>query len=829
MAKHRPRTRKAKAAPPDGEVLFREFAENVPEIVWIREAGSEQILYVNPAWKVITDHSPPRSRDDFLQLVHPDDLERVTSEARAAIFGGVNHRYRIVRPDGSQRWLHMRTFAVRDALGRIYRVAGIGKDVTDEVFKDQKLRQFRAAVDASADLVLLIDPKRMRYVDINDTASRTLGYSREELLAMGPSAIFSAPGDELARSYERLMVGDQAPARVEGVYRRKDGTTFPVESFRRVVASVEGDIIVATARDISARRQTEAQLAYLAQFDSLTDLPNRLLFRDRLAQTIAQAQRTRHPAAVLLIDLDRFKLVNDTQGHAVGDELLKETALRLSQCVRNGDTVGRFGGDEFGVVLSGLGKPGDASRVAQKMLDALARPVVLNGHETYITASVGITLYPGDGTEPDSLLANADVAMYRAKELGRNQCQYFTQEMNERAQQWMVMGTALRRALECEEFRLYYQPKVDLATGKVCGFEALLRWQHPGRGLVYPLEFIPLLEDTGLIVPVGEWVLQSACAQVKAWRDAGLPALPVAVNLSARQFQQKDLESSVRRILREVGVDPSLIQFELTESLLMRDPEGAARTLLSLKELGVRLSVDDFGTGYSSLAYLKRFPLNELKIDRVFVRDIATNPDDAAITLAIISLAHSLGLEVVAEGVETEAQLNLLRLHGCDEMQGFYFARPQTATDCTATLIEGRRLKEPAANEKQSAPEVLLVDDAENDLFLLRKALEPAGYRVHTARSPKLGLEVLAKRPIDIVISDHAMPGMTGVEFLAGVRTLYPAAIRIMISGSSNPASMADAINAAGVHKFISKDWDTRRLLVEIRAAYLQHRKARAS
>jgi diguanylate cyclase (GGDEF)-like protein len=451
------------------------------------------------------------------------------------------------------------------------------------------------------------------------------------------------------------------------------------------------------------RKNAEDRLAYLAQFDSLTGLPNRHLFHDRLAQAMAHARRRNTMMAVLFIDLDRFKLVNDTLGHAVGDQLLQAAAGRLQECVRASDTVGRLGGDEFSAILSEVGEPGDASIVAQKIIEALARPFNLEGHETYVSASIGITVFPADGEVAGALIMNADAAMYRAKEQGRNNYQYFTREMNERALLRVNMESQLRRGLERDEFTLHYQPRIDLRLGSICGFEALLRWRHPERGLVMPAEFIPILEDMGQIVPVGEWVIAQACRQLVAWQKSGLRVPPLAVNLSARQFQQKDLESSVRRILRETGADAALVQFEITESLLMQDPEAAVHTLRKLNESGVKISVDDFGTGYSSLSYLKRFPLDALKIDREFIRDIPGDAEDAAITVAIINLAHSLELEVVAEGVETEAQLDFLAAHDCDEMQGYYFSMPVEAPLCEAMLREGRRLERGAPAQPRTS------------------------------------------------------------------------------------------------------------------------------
>jgi len=569
------------------------------------------------------------------------------------------------------------------------------------------------------------------------------------------------------------------------------------------------------------RKSAEERLAYLAQFDTLTGLPNRHLFRDRLMQTMAQAQRGDWPMAVLFIDLDRFKLVNDSLGHAAGDKLLQEAAARLGKCLRSGDTVGRLGGDEFGAILADLRDPADTALVAQKIIDALAQPFTIEGQEAFISASIGITLYPEDSADAGALIMNADTAMYRAKEQGRSNYQYFMREMNERSLQRVQLDGALRRALERNEFRLYYQPKADLATGRICGIEALLRWQHPERGLVSPAEFIPVLEDTGMIVPVGEWVLRTACEQARAWQDAGLTVPVISVNLSARQFQQKNLDATVRGILEQTGIDPGMVELEITESLLMHDPEGAEKILHSLKESGVKLSVDDFGTGYSSLGYLKRFPLDTLKIDRTFVRDITANSDDAMLTLAIISLAHNLRLNVIAEGVETEAQVDFLALHACDQIQGFYFCRPAPAEECGRMLRENlllRRRYPGGANE----PALLLLDDSEEDLLLLGHALRQGGFNVLTANSAEQAFNLLTAQPVDVVISDQRMPGMSGVEFLGRVRKLYPRVLRILATSASDPLVLSEAVNRAGIDKFLSKHWDAAQLRREVHDAYRQ-------
>jgi diguanylate cyclase (GGDEF)-like protein len=434
------------------------------------------------------------------------------------------------------------------------------------------------------------------------------------------------------------------------------------------------------------RHQTQTRLAYMAEFDALTGLPNRNLLHDRLTQSLVQARRHGWQGAVLFIDLDRFKLVNDTLGHHVGDRLIAEVGRRIKECVRAGDTVGRVSGDEFGVVLPELAQPDDAALVAQKILEALALPFDLGGNEAYVTASIGISVFPSDGPDAETLLKNADMAMYRAKELTRNAYCFFTGEMNQRSVAKLHLNTDLRRAIERREFVLHYQPKIDLADGRIHGVEALLRWSHPQRGMVAPGEFIPALEDSGLIIPVGEWVLEEAARQVRSWQREGLQPLPVAVNLSAKQFRRRDLDALIHRTLSAVGVSASLIELEITESCLMEDPEDAVRLLASLRRAGLRISVDDFGTGYSSLSYLTRLPLNALKIDRSFVRDAVSSSEAASIVRAVIDMAHNLSFTVIAEGVETSEQMAFLRRHGCDLGQGYLFDRPMPAQQLAERL-----------------------------------------------------------------------------------------------------------------------------------------------
>ncbi|MDP1989817.1 MAG: EAL domain-containing protein, partial [Syntrophales bacterium] len=425
-----------------------------------------------------------------------------------------------------------------------------------------------------------------------------------------------------------------------------------------------------------ARKQAEERIRHLAHYDALTGLANRSMFSQRLGHALAQARRNGMQLAVLFIDLDRFKNINDTLGHEAGDSVLKEVAERLHGCLRESDTIGRFGGDEFVALLEGIPQPMHCAEVAQKILAAVARPFALDTQEFHLTASIGISTYPADSEDLQSLLKNADVAMYRAKELGRNNFQFYSAQMNIHTLERLALESSLRGALERNEFVLHYQPKIDIRSGRIIGMEALVRWQHPTKGLIPPMQFIPLAEETGLIVPIGEWVLRTACACNKSWQEQGLPPLRIAVNLSARQFAYENLLRDVARVLNETGLDAAFLELEITESMVMHDPEHAIELLNKLKAMGISISIDDFGTGYSSLSYLKRFPIDSVKIDRSFIKELPLDSDDAAITQAIIAMAHGLKLKVIAEGAETAEQLSFLRAHNCDEMQGYYFSKP---------------------------------------------------------------------------------------------------------------------------------------------------------
>ena len=536
--------------------------------------------------------------------------------------------------------------------------------------------------EASNEAIAILD-HRFQIVSINPAVEQVTGFQRAELIGRHGSAL-AGEGDEVCAQWHEAATRLEREARWAGemsLTRADDSRYFGWVS----VGAVSGDAgqpshFVVTLADISEQKDTERRLRQLAEYDALTGLPNRVLLLDRMSSAIENARRHKDHLAVLFIDLDRFKNINDSLGHAVGDGLLRQVARRLGDIVRASDTVSRLGGDEFVVLLTELDNAARAGSIARKVLKALASAYDVDGHELTITPSIGITVYPEDGENRDLLLKNADAAMYHAKESGRNSYQYFTNELNDRAQLRLELENEMRRALHRHEFHLHYQPQFDLASGALIGAEALLRWNHPERGMIPPDQFIPIAEETGLIVPLGAWILRQACATAQVWRDEGLPEITIAVNISAIQVRRDHLDVTVARVLAETGLPGRLLELELTESALMANQTHVSTTLETIQASGVRLAIDDFGTGYSSLAYLKRFKLDKLKIDRSFIRDLPDDPDDAHLTRAIIGIGHNLDMKVTAEGVETGEQEGFLSQLGCDYAQGYLYAKPLPAS-----------------------------------------------------------------------------------------------------------------------------------------------------
>jgi diguanylate cyclase (GGDEF)-like protein/PAS domain S-box-containing protein len=650
----------------------------------------------------------PESTANFQVLmhsVHPDDRKMMGDGIQAAIEEKRDYglEFRVVWPDGSVHWQAAKGRAFYDETGRTTRMAGISMDIDERKHAEESLYLQVAALEAAANAIVITD-FHGAIVWVNHAFTTMTGYSKEEVLGKNPRLLKSGAQPETYYSNLWSTISSGKVWRGEVINRRKDGTTYPEEMTITPVTPDVGNpanrYFVAIKQDITQRKATEKRVKFLAYYDALTGLPNRTLLQDRLANALAVARRQKNKLAILFFDLDRFKDVNDSLGHSVGDLLLEAVAERLKTCAREQDTVARLGGDEFLLMLTHVTDVPDAAVAAERLMDAITAEFVVQGHTLNVSCSVGISIFPEHGADGETLIKNADAAMYSAKDNGRNNFRFFTADMNAQVVERLALESSLRLALDRKQLFLVYQPQMDIASGRITGLEALLRWQHSELGLVPPDKFIRIAENSGLILPIGEWVLRTACSQTRTWQDEGLPAVTVAVNVSAVQFRQEGFCELIRRVLDETGLAPQFLELELTESLLLANADVMMSVIEELKAIGLTLAIDDFGTGYSSFSYLRQFRVSKLKIDRVFIRDVALNPDDAAITTAIIGMAKSLRLKVIAEGVEDEAQMSFLRGHQCDEIQGYYFSKP-LAVDQVADKLRSN-VAEPQARAQAS-------------------------------------------------------------------------------------------------------------------------------
>ena len=679
--------RRAEQALRESEHRYRTLFEGNPLPMWVYDFETLRFIAVNEA--AVRHYG--FSKDEFLQMTiadirPPEELPTMYSTLAALHDRDRNRIFRHRKKNGTVFDAEITSFEFVSA-GRRARLV-IAVDVTERRIADERLREneeryrllfernlagvFRSTIDG-------------RILEVNDALARIFGYTREELLTVTSYSLYFTP-EEQQRLMARLRE-QKSLSNIELRMRRKDGSEIWALENMNLLESGDDGIIEGTIIDITDRKAAQEQVEYQAYHDVLTGLPNRLLFRDRIGVALAHARRNRRAVAVMFLDLDQFKLINDTLGHTVGDGLLQAAAERLVRCVRADDTVARMGGDEFTILISDLPDARGALTVAQKVLDSMLKPMVVDGHELFVTTSVGIAVFPEDGMDAETLLKNSDRAMYRAKEAGRNNYQFATGVAVEGSVGRLSLERSLHHAFDRQEFVIHYQPMIELDTYRVVGAEALIRWNNPELGLLSPDEFIPVAEDCGLIFPIGEWVLRTACAQMKQWHRAGHGDLHVAVNLSARQFQQHDLTSMIERILEETGLPASSLDIEITESTAMHNAEMSLAIMTRLKQMGIRLSIDDFGTGYSSLSYLKKFPIDTVKIDQNFVRDLTASPNDGAIISAVISMARALNLRVVAEGVETEEQLEFLRRQHCETIQGFLYSHPLPAEEFEGVLV----------------------------------------------------------------------------------------------------------------------------------------------
>ncbi len=667
---------------------------SIEDMVYSVSAQTLHTEYVSPAAQKLFGVSPQEMCENprlWFEMVHPDDRPKLEEASRNPDgHGHAEVDFRVIRRDGSMRWLRNRANIVRDADGKPARIDGVCIDITERKQSEEALRQseerFSKLFHASPVAMMISRASDRQIIDLNDSCVRVLGYQREELIGRPPAQVeLWAHQDERDR-VNILLESDGAVPIMEVTLVAKSGEHRSVLGSIEVVEVNGEDCIHSMFYDITDRKQAQEIVHFMAYHDPLTELPNRALFEDRFSVALAQARRAATSLCVMSVDLDRFKLINDTLGHAAGDEALKAAAQRLKELRRDGDTVARVGGDEFMILLAGDCRPNDGARVARKILRAFREPFWLQGRECHVTLSIGIAFYDQDGHDMATLVQSADAAMYRAKEMGRDTYQLYNSRMDGRAPARFKLENDLRRALEKHELEVYYQPQVSVQTGDIVGAEALVRWNVPGNGIVGPAEFIPTAEATGLIVPLGEWVLRQACVQAKAWQDTGLH-IRMAVNISMRQFQHENFVETVKKVLRDTGLESAALELEITESTAMSDAESTTHVLRDLANIGIGMSIDDFGTGYSSLRYLLDLPIQAVKIDQSFIRDLTNDSDSGKIAGAIINLGHSLGLEVIAEGVETEESLSFLRGSACDTYQGYLCAKPMPAAAFEAMLL----------------------------------------------------------------------------------------------------------------------------------------------
>jgi diguanylate cyclase (GGDEF)-like protein/PAS domain S-box-containing protein len=692
----------------EGEERFGSVANNISQLAWMADPEG-QIFWYNDRWFEYTGVTlEEMAASSGKKVLHPDHVQRVIDKFQQSFAAGEmwEDTFPMLGRDGKYRTFLSRAVPIRDAHGKVLRWFGTNTDITerqamkDELFAEKERAQ--VTLNSIGDAVVCTDLEG-NISFLNPVAEKMTGWSLEEASGRPMAEVLRIRDDTTREAIpdpmEQAVVKDQTlnlPPNCHLI--RRDGTEVPIEDSVSPIHDRQGQAIgaVIVFRDVTEAQAMTRQMTHSAQHDFLTGLPNRMLLNDRVNQAIALAPRHKGKVAVLFLDLDGFKHINDSLGHPIGDKLLQSVAKRLTDCLRGSDTVSRQGGDEFVVLLADIEQIDDAAFTARRILQSIAAPHSIDNHELHITASIGISVHPDDGLDGATLIQNADTAMYHAKEHGPQQYEFFMPEMNVRAVARQSIEESLRRALERQEFAVHYQPKVDLRTGAITGAEALLRWAHPTRGMVAPGEFIPVAEDCGLILPIGNWVLRESCRQARAWLDSGLPLLSMAVNISAMEFRDKNFLEGVFSILDQTGLDPSFLELELTEGVLMKSAESTESILNTLRARGVQVAIDDFGTGYSSLSYLTKFPIDALKIDQSFVHRISIVPDGTAIVVAIVSMGRSLNMRVVAEGVETPEEARFLLAHHCDEAQGYYFSRPVPAAHF-AKLLEAGIPKEVSA------------------------------------------------------------------------------------------------------------------------------------
>ena len=812
------------------EAHYRLLFENNPAPMCLMAPDSQALVFMNEAAKILYGYPTENIRGLTLDDLRAPGNASLSLSADDVVVrqGGVLELHR--RSDNNEVIVEI----INNSLTLNHQPLQLLMltDVTSQVENSRQLKLFKRSIESSSNGIIICDARQddLPIIYVNRAIEKMTGYSAEE--SLGRNCRF-LQGNEFDLSNEKgladIRSGLKKGVDVSTVLRnyRKDGTPFWNDLYISPMRDEKGEIthFIGVQNDISDRKSAEHELAFNISHDVLTGLPNRTLLEDRLTQACRLSERYGRVVALLFIDLDGFKLINDSLGHRLGDQLLIEVGSRLTSLVRAGDTVARLSGDEFIVLLPDLAHTADAIRVVENILRAIAAPYRLDDETIHLTASAGISTTDINIENPMELLQQADLAMYRAKQEGRSTYQWFSRELNEEARFRVELRNQLQDAIDQEQLSVFYQPLVDARSGTTRNVEALVRWQHPTRGLISPGDFIPLAEETGQIIALGEWVLRQACREVVHLQAKGFRNCAVSVNVSPIQLRKAGFIDTVEDALKTSGLAPEHLELEVVESAILHDTDLVIRTLDAIREMGVSIAIDDFGTGFSSLSYLKLLPCNKIKIDRSFIKDVIESRSDAAITQGVISMAHNLDLEVVAEGVETEAQAAFLRKNQCNLLQGFAFARPMPFEDLVNFMNEqAAGSKETAsADATDQQPTLLLLDDETNILKALARVLRRDGFRILSTTSIKEAFSLLATNDVQVIVSDQRMPEMSGTEFLSRVKAIHPNTVRIVLSGYTDLKSVTDAINEGAIYKFLTKPWDDQQIREQIRQAFLYH------
>ncbi|MES2740282.1 MAG: EAL domain-containing protein [Pseudomonadota bacterium] len=760
--------------------------------------------------RMVSDDSPPLQAEIAQFLTDPGRTGK--------------HEVRLLRRGGELNPVQITTFCVVDNQGQPVHLGWWVTDLTQRKQLKDMLQLSNRVLAACSNGVLITDASQPSYpiMYANPAFCAMTGYDLIDVMGRNCRFLQNDDRDQPAVRALRAAVDGRQNVHVMLRNYRKDGSLFWNDLFVSAVPDEHGRIshYIGILNDVTAFKQNEDKLAFQAGHDELTLLPNRHLFGDRLRQAILQSTRQGDMVALLCLGIDNFHTINENLGHAAGDRLLKDIAARLLGCVRGNDTVSRHGGNEFVLILGQIRHPADVTALCEAMLHRLAEPFLCDGQPLHASYSVGIALAPQDGEDGATLLDYADMALARAREQGQGKYQFFSTEMNQRTLERLGMETALRLAIANDQLQVMYQPMVDLQSGLIDAFEALVRWQHPTLGLLSAGHFIAVAEEAGLTATIGDWVLERACHDLRDWRRAGHASARLAINISPKQFRERGLGAKVATLLKQSELGPGALCLEITEAALQQDAGAGAQTLAQLQALGVGLALDDFGTGYSALSNLKRFPFDQVKIDGSFIREVVTDLGDAALAKTIISMAHHLGLRVVAEGVETEAQCDFLRRNMCDLIQGYFFAPPMHADEAGALMQAKRSLPEHLLRLPKQQRTLLLVDDEQNIVSAVKRLLRREDYHILTANSGQEGLDLLTRHKVDVIVSDQRMPGMIGADFLRKAKQLYPDTIRIMLSGYTELQSVTDAVNEGAIYKFLTKPWEDELLRGHIADAF---------